>query len=83
TNLQISSLNEDLLPPSPLIPVTYTPDPLNPFPPLSAETKRTSLSRSTLNGTPYLSPNTPLHHENANAYKKTPPSNPPTTTTTT
>ncbi|OJD24439.1 hypothetical protein ACJ73_04206 [Blastomyces percursus] len=86
TNLQISSLNEDLLPPSPLIPVTYTPDPLNPFPHLPAETKKTSLFRSTLNGTPYLPRNTPftrLHHENANIYKTTPPSNLPTTTTAT
>ncbi|KAL2364657.1 hypothetical protein RJZ56_002423 [Blastomyces dermatitidis] len=83
TNLQISSLNEDLLPPSPLIPVTYTPDPLNPFTHPLAETKRTSLSRSALNGTPYLPRNTPLHHENSSTFKKTTPSNPSTTTTAT
>ncbi|KAK2790439.1 hypothetical protein FQN53_009462 [Emmonsiellopsis sp. PD_33] len=37
TNLQISSSNEDLLPPSPLIPVTNTPDLLRPLPKSSPE----------------------------------------------
>ncbi|PGH14123.1 hypothetical protein AJ79_03240 [Helicocarpus griseus UAMH5409] len=51
TNLQISSSNEDLLPPSPLIPVTNTPDPLKPIPRISAETKiYSTLPSSNFNG---------------------------------
>ncbi|OJD12303.1 hypothetical protein AJ78_07079 [Emergomyces pasteurianus Ep9510] len=73
TNLQISSSNEDLLPPSPLIPVANTSDFLHPFPHLPAQTKKAYLPRSTPNGggIPYPPQNNNILSKHAaDTYKK-------------
>ncbi|EDN06053.1 acetyltransferase [Histoplasma capsulatum] len=90
TNLQISSANEDLLPPSPLLPLSYMPDPLKHSPHLTPGSNKSSLSRSTLHPTPHPRQNiVPSTHTCTNAHPKTSNNtnthsspNRPTTTTT-